>query len=624
MEKNKKQSPRTRHLEKDGTPLFTNKLSRETSPYLLQHANNPVNWLPWGEEAFNIARKKNLPVFLSVGYSTCHWCHVMEEESFEDLEIAEFLNNHFIAVKVDREERPDVDSLYMKAVQAISGGGGWPMSVFLTPDKIPFYGGTYFPARDGDRGVMAGFLTVLQRISNVFKNDRGKIDTTESQMMDILKKMAIPEKGEKLPGIPELDGAVQRFKQEFDWENGGMKGAMKFPSSLPVRFLLGQYQRTGREYLLKIVELTLKKMNEGGIHDQVGGGFHRYATDKIWLVPHYEKMLYDNALLALTYTEAFHATSKPEYATTIRMTMDYLVGEMLAPGGGFYSATDADSLTPEGEKEEGYFFTWTMDEVNQVLTKEEAGVIERYFSMKKSNGRQIFHITEPIKDAAHNLNLEISEFKSLLYSAKKKLYKERTKRSAPGLDDKIIASWNGMAISALIKAGSVLKEPSYKTKAIETAQFLFEHLFDGRRLFRSFKNGRRGPEGFLSDYASVTAGFLDIFEITKDSLWLERAVILDKILEDNFEDRENGGFFMTPIDKKDLIVREKPGYDGATPCGNSMAALNLLRLYDFTGEDSYLRRGEKLLCFFSKTIDKAPESISEMLIAVNHHLRKKI
>ncbi len=624
MEKNIKQSPRTRHLEKNGTPLFTNKLSKETSPYLLQHANNPVNWLPWGEEAFNLARTKNLPVFLSVGYSTCHWCHVMEEESFEDLEIAEFLNNHFISVKVDREERPDVDSLYMKAVQAISGGGGWPMSVFLTPDKIPFYGGTYFPARDGDRGVIAGFLTVLQRISNVFKNDRGKIDTTESQMMNILKTMAVPEKGEKLPGVPELDGAVQRFKQEFDWENGGMKGAMKFPSSLPVRFLLGQYQRTGREDLLKIVELTLKKMNEGGIHDQVGGGFHRYATDKIWLVPHYEKMLYDNALLALTYTEAFHATSKPEYETTIRMTMDYLVGEMLAPGGGFYSATDADSLTPEGEKEEGYFFTWTMDEVNQVLTKEEAGVLKHYFSMKEGDDRQILHITESIKDAAHNLNLEISEFKTLLYSAKKKLYKERTRRSPPGLDDKIIASWNGMAISALIKAGSVLKEPSYKTKAIETAQFLFEHLFDGRRLFRSFKNGRRGPEGFLSDYASVTAAFLDIFETTKETLWLERAVILDKILEDNFEDMENGGFFMTPMDKKDLIVREKPGYDGATPSGNSMAAMNLLRLHNFTGNNYYVQRGEKLLCFFSKIISKAPESLSEMLIAVNHHLRKKI
>ena len=609
--------PRTKHLTADGWAKYTNRLFLESSPYLLQHAHNPVNWYPWGDEAFEAAKKQNRPVLLSIGYSTCHWCHVMEEESFEDEEIAQYINENYIAVKVDREERPDIDAIYMSAVQAITGRGGWPMTVWLTPDRKPFYGGTYFPARDGDRGAGVGFLTLLNKVNEAYHTRPDAVATSSKQITRTIQQMLSPVSGGGLPPRDIFPRAMQYYKERFDPVFGGISGAPKFPSSLPVRLLLRYYRRTGEEEILNMAKLTLEKMAGGGIYDQAGGGFHRYSVDERWLVPHFEKMLYDNALLVMAYLEGFQVTGDEGFRQVVTETLRYIKRDMTSSEGAFYSATDADSLTPDGHQDEGYFFTWTPEELEKVLDKEKLKIVTAYYSVNsKGNfeGRNILNAPRPASEIADSLQISERLLASHVNQSKELLYQIRNLRPAPLRDEKIITSWNGLMISAHAQAGLILDEPKYTHRAVEAAQFVLENLFIGNRLYRSYKDNAAKHNAYLDDYAFFIAALLDLYEATHDVKWMEIAIALDAILEKHYEDTKNGGFFMTSDDHEKLIAREKPGYDGALPSGNSVAILNLLRLSEFTAQSRYQKRAEKALKFFSGALTSSPFTLSEMLL----------
>ncbi len=617
MEQIKKDAPRTKHLDAGGKPKFTNQLALESSPYLLQHAHNPVNWYPWGDEAFKAAKALDRPILLSIGYSTCHWCHVMEEESFEDIEIATYLNEHYIAIKVDREERPDIDSIYMKAVVALQGSGGWPMTVFITWDKKPFYGGTYFPARDGDRGTFMGFLTLLNKLNEAFHNDKPAIKKAGHQITALLQKTS-ENKGDKaLPTKELILTSIETYKNGFDKINGGLTGQNKFPSSLPLGLLMQHYQTSRDEQVLDMITLTLDKMMTGGIHDHVGGGFHRYTTDTIWLTPHYEKMLYDNALLAIAYTQAYQLTGNEKYRQTSQKTLNYLLKEMQSPEGGFYSATDADSLTPEGVQEEGYFFTWTIEEINALFDEKTSKIIQQYYGLNEAQKqRQILHISGQENLIIKDFSLSPEELEKIVTMANQTLYKERLNRSLPGLDDKIILSWNSLVISALAKAGFAFDEKKYIDSAIQTQAFIFKNLWQDQTLFHSFKDNKKGHPGFLDDYAFLAASCIDLYEATFDTAWLIKAVDIDDLIQKKFEDKTIGGFFMTPAGQNDLITREKPGDDGAIPSGNAVAAMNLVRLYLYTNRKNYQQRAEKTIKYFADPLLKSPGYISGMLLPI--------
>ncbi len=610
--------PRTKHLQPDGSARYTNRLFLESSPYLLQHAHNPVNWYPWGDDAFEAARRMKRPVLVSIGYSTCHWCHVMEEESFEDEEIAQFLNEKYIAVKVDREERPDLDAVYMSAVQALTGRGGWPLNVWLTPDKKPFYGGTYFPARDGDRGVGAGFLTILKKLETVFHTQQDTIEKTSLNLTHAVQKALELKPGTQLPGSETMQKAAEFFLHRFDSANGGLQGAPKFPSSLPIRFLLRQSRRTKDKNILNMATFTLEKMAAGGMYDQVGGGFHRYSTDEKWHVPHFEKMLYDNALLVIAYIEGYQATGNPEFRRIVEETLQYVHREMTSPEMGFYSATDADSVTPSGEREEGYFFTWTPEELDKILGKQQADIIRDYYSVGSTpnfEGRNILHLSKTgPKDENHKKELE-----KILSDSKKKLYLERNRRPRPLRDEKILTAWNGLMISAFARAGFVLANKKYINSAIQAAQFVLDHLFVHQRLYRSYKDKTARHNAYLDDYAFFTAALLDIYEATYELHWLEKAIELENILTANYEDEKNGGFFRTARDHEKLIAREKPNYDGAEPSGNSVAVLNLLRLYALTSKSMYLNRAEMVFKAFLGDPLSNSATLTEMLLALDFH-----
>lgn len=622
--------PRTKHLNPDGTAIFTNRLFLESSPYLLQHAHNPVNWYPWGDEAFEAAKKRKVPVLLSVGYSTCHWCHVMEEESFEDKEIAQKINENYVAIKIDREERPDVDAIYMAAVQAMTGGGGWPMTVWLTPDRKPFYGGTYFPARDWDRGAPTGFLTLLTRLKKAYDSEPAKVVEAAQQMTEAIKKNLSSPAGSKLPEADALKNSIKYYESNFDSTHGGLSRAPKFPSSLPIRFLFRYYRRATnfpelQKKALKMATLTLNKMAAGGMYDQVGGGFHRYSTDAKWLVPHFEKMLYDNALLAMAYLDGYQVTHDENYARVVKEILRYAERDMGSPEGAFYSATDADSLGPSGNRNEGYFFTWTKKEIQNALDTDHAKAALEYYSVSSGGnfeGRNILHVPKSLHDVARKLNLPEVRLAKLLEEAKDKLYLERAKRAGPLRDEKIQTSWNGLMISAFAKAGTVLDQPQYVERAEKAAGFILKNLYRDHRLLHVYKDGQAKLDAFLDDYAFFTASLLDLFEATGDAKWFEAAKALDEHLEKNFEDKTAGGFFMTSGDHESLLAREKPGYDGAEPTGNSVALMNILRLHELTTDDHYRQRAERALKFFSPTLTQAPAALSEMLLALDFHLDK--
>ncbi len=619
----KEYMPRTKHLLPNGQPKYTNRLFLESSPYLLQHAHNPVDWYPWGDEAFEAAKDRDFPVLLSVGYSTCHWCHVMEEESFEDEEIARYLNENYIPIKVDREERPDIDAIYMSAVQATTGRGGWPMTVWLTPDRKPFFGGTYFPARDGDRGAGTGFLTLLKTIKESYHTKQDLVAYAGQQLTMAIQKILAPPAGVHLPEETILHKAIEDCIIQFDPVFGGIKGEPKFPSSLPIRLLLRYYRRSARDDLLQMAKHTLHKMAGGGIYDHVGGGFHRYSTDRQWLVPHFEKMLYDNALLILDYLEAYQVTGDEEFKRIVTETLRYIKREMTSADGAFYSATDADSITSDGHPEEGYFFTWTPAELENVLGKDRAEVVKQYFAVVPGGnfeGRHILNTPKPALDIAGKLKISKEHLLAVIEESKELLYRARSRRRPPLRDEKIITAWNGLMISAYARAGLIMGNAMYTASACSAAQFILDNLFIRKRLFRSYKDQKARHKAYLEDYAFFIAALLDLYEASYDMKWIETAMALDAILEKHFEDKRDGGFFRTSNDHEALIAREKPNYDGALPSGNSITVLNLLRLSELTTKDSYRKRAERSLKSFSKTLMANPTALSEMLVALDFFL----
>jgi len=607
-------------LNRDGSAVYTNRLVLEASPYLIQHAHNPVNWYPWGDEAFETARSMGRPVLLSVGYSTCHWCHVMEEESFEDEEIAGFLNAHYVAIKVDREERPDVDGVYMAAIQSLSRRGGWPMTVWLTPDRKPFYGGTYFPARAGDRGSAVGFLTLLEKLAEAYRTPGNSLVRTADEVTRTLQADFAASSPGDLPGPRLLRGAAEIYRARFDPENGGLAGPMKFPSGLPIRFLLRHHRRTGDAALLKMAVLTLQKMTGGGIHDQVGGGFHRYSTDSRWLVPHFEKMLYDNALIALDALEAYQATGRGEFARLAREILAYAQREMSSPRGGFYSATDADSPGPGGRREEGRFFTWTPEEIDAAVGKARGDLVRDYYGVTQRGnleGRSVLHVAMPLEDVARRLGISSEKAREEVETSKELLEAARRKRPPPFRDEKILTAWNGLMISALSRGGLVLGEDALTRRAARCADLLLQSARRGGRLLRAVPEAGAPRAGTLSDYAFLIAGLLDLYEASGEPRRLRQALELDAVLQKHFEDPVRGGFFLTADDGEKLLAREKPAYDGAEPSGNSVAVMNLLRLHEFTTEDRFRERAVRALRSQAKLLADSPAALSEMLLAAD-------
>jgi uncharacterized protein YyaL (SSP411 family) len=597
-------APRTHHLDAAGRPRFTNRLVLERSPYLLQHAHNPVSWWAWGDAPFEEARRTGKPVFLSVGYSTCHWCHVMERESFEDPEIARALNERFVPIKVDREERPDVDAIYMTAVQLLTGRGGWPMSVWLTPDREPFFGGTYFPPRDGARGPGRGFLSILGEIADVYARDPERVHAATGSLVGAVRA-ALSARGEPasdLPGAEAILAAVTAYREAFDPVHGGVRGAPKFPSSLPVRLLLRHHRRSKDPQSLAMATLTLERMAAGGIHDQLAGGFHRYSTDAEWLVPHFEKMLYDNALLAVVYAEVFQATGRRDLARVARDTLRYLERDLTAPEGGLYSATDADS-----DGEEGRFFVWDEAEVRSVLGADADRFLAFHGVRPGGNfeGRSILWVPRPDEETWE-----------ALAPAREALRQVRARRPAPLRDEKILAGWNGLAISALAFGGRVLGEPQHVEAAERAAAFVLAHLVKDGRLQRSWLAGEAGVPAFLEDHAFLAAGLLDLYEATFEPRWLEAAVDLCDRQQRLFGD-DAGAWFQSAADHDRLLAREKPTHDGAEPSGASVAVLNALRLHAFTTEDRWWTIAAAALRHYAGALDAHPTSLAELLLAVD-------
>jgi uncharacterized protein YyaL (SSP411 family) len=572
-----------------------NRLANEKSPYLLEHAHNPVDWFAWGKEALSKAKNDNKPIFLSIGYSTCHWCHQMRKESFEDERVAAFINKNFIPIKVDREEMPEVDAYYMGAVQAMTGSGGWPLSVFLTPDLKPFYGGTYFPPEP--RYGMPSFMQVLQFVSNLWKDKREEVAANSEQVIKALSPTASPS--EEL-GKGLLDEGYTALLSSLDPEHGGFGTAPKFPVPVTLGYLLRYNFRTGKELALSSVLRTLDNMAAGGIRDHLGGGFHRYSTDRIWLVPHFEKMLYDNALLAKLYVEAYQVTRKLGYATIASETLRWMEEEMRDPSGGFYSAQDAD--TEEGE---GIYYTWTPDEVVRSLGSLDAVRFNRVYGLTKTgnfDGRTILRLEptyNPTKD----------EFEAM-EGLRRKLYEARLKRPRPATDTKILTSWNGLAISGLAFAGQVLGEQHHIRVAEQAADFVLSKNAKGGKLLRRYAGGEAALEGTLEDYAFFVGGLIDLFEATSDPRWLREAVRLTKVMVDGYEDKAGGGFYLT---LGSVPARLKEGYDGPTPSGNSVAASNLIRLAELTGDAEYKRKAEAVLKAFGGEIGLNPTAHTCML-----------
>jgi uncharacterized protein YyaL (SSP411 family) len=632
--------PRTHHLAPDGRPIYTNRLALERSPYLLQHAHNPVDWYPWGDEAFAAARRLSRPVFLSIGYSTCHWCHVMEGESFEDQEIAAFLNAHYVPVKVDREERPDVDAVYMSAVQQLTGSGGWPMSVWLTPEREPFFAGTYFPPRDGARGARHGFLTLLREIHHTYERDPARVVRAASALVEAVRMEMEGESaagapgaaaagaeagagGEARGGTPHppsraiIDATVETYRRLFDPVHGGIRRAPKFPSNIPVRLLLRHAHRTGDAEALHMAVFTLQKMAAGGMYDQLGGGFHRYSTDAEWLVPHFEKMLYDNALLAVAYAEAFQLTGRGDLGRMAREICDYVLREMTdAPTGGFYSATDADS-----EGEEGRFFVWTEDEIRRVLGEGggagagaiAADVTDRFlahYDVRPGGnweGHTILNVPRPDEEAW-----------AALGEARARLYAVRARRVPPLRDEKILAAWNGLMISGLAVAGRVLGERRYLAAAARAAELALSPALRSPegRLYRVAGSAQLG---FLDDYAFMAAGLIDLYEATFDARWLREGLALAEATERLFA-APGGGWFMSSGEHEALIARERPGYDGAEPSGTSVAMMNASRLAVFTDDDRWRVMVERAFEAHRQAITERPLGMTEALLALDFSL----
>jgi uncharacterized protein YyaL (SSP411 family) len=599
-----------------GGPRTPNRLARETSPYLLQHGYNPVDWYPWGEEAFARARREDRPILLSVGYSACHWCHVMERESFEDPDIAALMNERFVNVKVDREERPDVDAIYMQAVQTMTGHGGWPMTVFLTPEGVPFYGGTYFPPRD--RHGMPGFPRVLEAVAEFYRDKRGEVTEVAQRLLERLRQAEHPVPGGELLTAGILDDAFRALRAEFDARHGGLGRAPKFPQPMAFDFLLRYWRRRGATDALAMVRETLTRMARGGIYDQLGGGFHRYSVDQVWLVPHFEKMLYDQAQLALLYVQAWQATGDPEYRRVTEEILDYVIREMTHPEGGFFSTQDADS-----EGEEGKFFLWSREEVEALLDPEVARAAIAYWGLgggPNFEGRSILHVPRSREDVASLLGMPRTRLDDLLARARATLFAAREHRVKPGRDDKVLAGWNGMMLRAFAEAAAALERPDYLRAAERNATFILSALIADGRLLRSWKEGEAKIPGYLEDHAMVADGLLALHEATLERRWLDAARRLaDRMLE-LFREPAGGGFFDTGRDHEALIVRPRNLFDSAVPCGSSAAADVLLRLAVVTGEAAYERAAVDALRAVAPLMRRYPAGFGRFLAALDFYL----
>ncbi|MBK8148167.1 MAG: thioredoxin domain-containing protein [Acidobacteria bacterium] len=605
-----------------GRKKHTNKLINETSPYLLQHAHNPVNWYPWGEEAFERARNEDKPVLVSIGYSACHWCHVMERESFEDEETAALMNEHFVNIKVDMEERPDVDKIYMSYVQMTTGSGGWPMNVFLSPDKRPFFGGTYFPPEN--RYNMPSFKRVLASIADVWVTKRDELLFSANEVIGEMRRMSIAEMPGEGLSTAQLENAFQHFVRYFDAKNGGFGGAPKFPPAMSLEFLLRFYKRTGNENALEIVRHTCLKMAHGGIYDQLGGGFHRYAVDSIWLVPHFEKMLYDNAQIALVYLHLFQATKDEFYKRIAVETLDYVTREMNDGGGGFYSTQDADS-----EGVEGKFFVWTPSEIEAILGKDDARLFCFYYDVSEEGNfeeKNILNVRHTLAETAEALDVSADRLTEALETGREALFREREKRIKPFRDEKIITAWNGLMLSAFAEAAAILGRADYLETARRNADFLMRELVLDGRVLRTWKDSRAKLGAYLEDYANLGCGLLDLFQACGDMKYFVEARRLADVLITSFWDEADGGFFFTANDHEELIVRTKDYFDNTTPAGNSAAADLLLKIAAISGDERYERFAVTVLRLVSSQIKRYPSGFGRALSALEFHLgqRKEI
>jgi len=606
----------------------TNHLIDEKSPYLQQHAHNPVDWYPWGPAAFEKSRTEDKPIFLSVGYSTCHWCHVMERESFESEDLAAILNRWFVPVKVDREERPDVDRIYMTFVQASTGGGGWPMSVFLTPDLKPFFGGTYFPP--DNRYGRPGFGAILERIAQAWRNERARILQSSGDVISQLAQYTSASGSSvgalTLPDQTVLDSAFQHFRRMFDSAHGGFGGAPKFPRPVIFNFLLRYYARSHRQEALDMALGTLRAMANGGMHDQLGGGFHRYSVDERWFVPHFEKMLYDQAQLAVSYLEAFQITCDPFYAKIARGTLDYVLRDMTHPEGGFYSAEDADSVIDPAnpkEKGEGAFYIWTAAELKEALGAEQYKRFAAVYGVEQSGnvpddphgeftGKNILYLRAPLDEPTET---ELQPVKQALLAI-------RSQRVRPHLDDKVLTAWNGLMIAAFAKAAQILDEPHYLAAAQRAVEFILTRMYDPQSgiLQRRFRDGEAAISGFLDDYAFFIGALLDLYEADFDPRHMDRAIQLTGKMRELFEDANAGAFFSTAAGDSSLVLRMKDDYDGAEPSGNAAALIDLLRLAHFTDRSEYREAAERTLRALGSKISEQAVAVPQMLVGLDYYL----
>jgi uncharacterized protein len=591
-----------------------NRLANETSPYLLQHKDNPVDWYPWGEEALKRAREEDKPVLLSVGYSACHWCHVMERESFEDDETARMMNENFVNIKVDREERPDIDSIYMAAVQALTRHGGWPMTVFLTPDGAPFYGGTYFPPIPS-RG-MPSFQQLLLSVVDAYVNRREEVLQNAQAVRDYLQASTAAVTPEaETSGTELLDRAAGVLLSQLDRRFGGFGGAPKFPQAMNLEVLLRHHHRTGERSALDGVELTCRQMANGGIYDQLGGGFSRYSVDGYWLVPHFEKMLYDNALLSGLYLETYQATGDAFYRRIAEETLDYVLRDMTSEEGGFYSAEDADS-----EGEEGKFYVWTPDELEAALDPDEARLAARYWDVTERGnfeGKNILHVARPPEAVADEFGLSPEELWARIAGIRAKLFAVREERVRPGRDEKILAAWNGLMLRSFALAACVTGREDYREAAIENATFIVEKLIEDGRIHRSYKDGRARFNGYLEDYTMVADGLVALYEATFETRWLVEADALLDAVSELFWDEEKRAFYDTPADHEELVTRPRDVYDNAAPSGTSVATEVLLKLALFLDRSDYRQRAEDVLDELAGGMEKVPSGFGRLLCALD-------
>ena len=599
-----------------------NRLINEKSPYLLQHAYNPVDWYPWCEEAFEKARREDKPVFVSSGYSACHWCHVMEEESFNDPEVASLMNETFVSIKIDREERPDLDNVLMAVSQLMTGTGGWPLNVIMTPDKKPFFAETYIPKETGFGRV--GMIALVEGIRTMWRERREELLRSAEGAVSALKEVSALGPGEA-PDRSVMDEAFVDLLGRFDRENGGFGAAPKFPVPHYIFFLLSYWRRTGNADALAMVEKTLRKMRFGGIYDQVGFGFHRYSTDERWIVPHFEKMLYDQALLTIAYTEAYQATKKGFYRDTAREILSYVLRDMTSPEGGFYAAEDADS-----EGREGAFYLWKAEEIRKVLGADADLVMEVFNVEEEGNfrdealgmrtGKNILYLGASIEDLALRTGVRADVLEAEVESARQRLFACREGRVHPARDDKILTDWNGLMIAACARAGAAFGVGAYTDAALRAAGFIFENMVTASGLRHRFRDGEAALDANLDDYAFLIWGLIELYEATFDANCLKRALDLNSILLDRFWDEADGGFFFTPRDGERLIIRQKEGRDGAMPSGNSVAMLNLLRLSGITGDTAFMDRAYSIARLFSSAVRRSPAAFIHLLTALDFAL----